>query len=153
MYAEPHKIADLLTQSVSLCYLFRFIREPIGKFHIQLCTTTPCMLGGCGSTKILETIQSHLDIKPGQTTKDKMFTLTEVECLGACANAPMAQINDHYYEDLTAETTVKLLDNLRAGKPVKAGPQSDRHSSEAATGRTALVDKPWGTEVFREEFA
>ena len=118
-----------------------FNREPVGKYFIQLCTTTPCMLGGCGSEKILETMKSHLGIDLGQTTKDKLFTLIEVECLGACANAPMAQINDDYYEDLTPETTVKLLDGLRAGKPPKPGPQSDRHSSEAAQGRTALTEE------------
>lgn len=63
-------------------------REPVAPNFIQLCTTTPCQLGGCGSTKILETIQDHLKIHPGQTTKDGKFTLIEVECLGACSNAP-----------------------------------------------------------------
>ncbi|CAO1621811.1 unnamed protein product [Parajaminaea phylloscopi] len=130
-----------------------FIREPIGKYHLQLCTTTPCALGGVGSTKILEAITSHLGIQPGQTTDDKMFTLIEVECLGACANAPMIQINDDFFEDLTPETMVKLLDDLKAGRKVKPGPQSDRHSSEAARGRTALTSQPTGTEVFRSEFA
>ncbi|TGZ50434.1 hypothetical protein CRM22_010827 [Opisthorchis felineus] len=74
-----------------------FNRQPVGKFHVQLCTTTPCMLGGVGSDLILDTIQKHLGIKAGQTTKDNLFTLTEVECLGACTNAPMMQINDDYY--------------------------------------------------------
>lgn len=159
-----------------------FNREPVGKHFIQLCTTTPCQLGGCGSTKILETIQGHLGIKPGQTTKDGLFTLLEVECLGACANAPMAQINDGYYEDLSPETTIKLLDDLKAGKEVKrecsspgshvgeqsviltssipvlsafaAGPQGGvRHSSEPAKGRTALVSEPYKTQHNRAEFA
>ncbi|KAE8215658.1 hypothetical protein CF327_g1087 [Tilletia walkeri] len=131
-----------------------FNREPVGKYFLQLCTTTPCMLGGCGSTKILEAIEKHLGIKAGQTTSDKLFTLVEVECLGACANAPMVQINDDFFEDLTPETTVKVLDNLRAGKPVKPGPQSGRHSSEAAQGRTALTTEPYGPGKFcREDFA
>jgi NADH dehydrogenase (ubiquinone) flavoprotein 2 len=63
-------------------------REPVAPNFVQLCTTTPCMLGGCGSDSILETIQNHLQIKPGQTTPDGKFTLMEVECLGACSNAP-----------------------------------------------------------------
>ncbi|KAK0545843.1 NADH:ubiquinone oxidoreductase 24 [Tilletia horrida] len=130
-----------------------FNREPVGKFFLQLCTTTPCMLGGCGSTKILEAIEGHLGIKAGQTTKDKLFTLVEVECLGACANAPMVQINDDFFEDLTPETTIKILDSLRAGKAVKPGPQSGRHSSEAAQGRTALTSEPYGPSLNRPEFA
>lgn len=64
---------------------------------MQVCTTTPCMLGGCGSTKVLKAIEDHLGITAGHTTPDKKFTLIEVECLGACANAPMVQINDEYY--------------------------------------------------------
>lgn len=64
---------------------------------MQICTTTPCMLGGCGSDKIVEAITSHLGVGLGQTTKDNKFTLLEVECLGACSNAPMVQINDKFY--------------------------------------------------------
>ena len=116
-----------------------FNREPVGKHFIQLCTTTPCQLGGCGSTKILETIQGHLGIKPGQTTKDGLFTLLEVECLGACANAPMAQINDGYYEDLSPETTIKLLDDLKAGKEVKR---------ECSSPRSHVGEQSSGTDVF-----
>lgn len=72
-------------------------REPIGKHFLQLCTTTPCQLGGCGSTKILDTIKEHLGINVGETTKDGLFTLVEVECAGACVNAPVMAINDDYY--------------------------------------------------------
>lgn len=72
-------------------------REPIGKNFLQLCTTTPCQLGGCGSTKILDTIKEHLGINVGETTKDGLFTLVEVECAGACVNAPVMAINDDYY--------------------------------------------------------
>ncbi|PWN45392.1 putative NADH-ubiquinone oxidoreductase 24 kDa subunit mitochondrial precursor [Ceraceosorus guamensis] len=130
-----------------------FNREPVGKHFVQLCTTTPCMLGGCGSTSILETIEKHLGIKQGQTTDDKLFTLIEVECLGACANAPMMQVNDDFYEDLTPETTIKVLDALRNGQPIKPGPQSARHSSEPASGRTALVSEPYATQHNVQEFA
>lgn len=118
-----------------------FNREPVGKYFLQLCTTTPCMLGGCGSTKILEALENKLGIKAGQTTADKKFTLVEVECLGACANAPMIQINDDYFEDLTPETMVNIIDKLSKGERVKPGPQSGRHSSEPATGRTALTSE------------
>lgn len=88
-------------------------REPVGKFHVQVCTTTPCMLGGCGSDAIMKAIEEHLGIHPGQTTEDRLFTFIEVECLGACVNAPMVQINDDYYEDLTPEGVVTLLKALR----------------------------------------
>ncbi|SNX81966.1 probable NADH-ubiquinone oxidoreductase 24 kDa subunit, mitochondrial precursor [Melanopsichium pennsylvanicum] len=125
-----------------------FNREPVGKYFLQLCTTTPCMLGGCGSTKILHALQDRLGIKAGQTTQDNKFTLVEVECLGACANAPMIQINDDYFEDLTPESMVNIIDKLSNGEKVKPGPQSGRHSSEAATGRTALTSEPYGPGKF-----
>ncbi len=118
-----------------------FNREPVGKYFMQLCTTTPCMLGGCGSDKILAAIQDKLQIKAGQTTPDQKFTLVEVECLGACSNAPMVQINDDYFEDLTPESMVNIIEKLSKGEPVQPGPQSARHSSEAATGRTALTSE------------
>ncbi len=79
---------------------------------------TPCQLGGCGSDKIMEAIESHLGIHPGQTTEDRLFTFSEVECLGACVNAPMIQINDDYYEDLTPESTITLLKALQASAEV-----------------------------------
>lgn len=76
------------------------------------CKKTPCQLGGCGSDAIVKAISEHLGITPGHTTPDGVFTFIEVECLGACVNAPMVQINDDYYEDLTPETTVTLLKAL-----------------------------------------
>ena len=97
-------------------------REQRGKFHIMLCATTPCMV--CGAYDIMHTIEAHLGIKGGQTTDDGLFTLTEVECLGACVNAPMVQVNDMFFENLTPENTIALLDNLRDGKPVVIGPQN-----------------------------
>jgi len=86
-------------------------RNPVGKFHIQCCTTTPCQLRG--SDGIMKAIEEQIGIHPGQTTPDKMFTFTEVECLGACVNAPMVQINDDFFEDLTPETTKSLLVALK----------------------------------------
>ena len=112
---------------------------PIGKHHVQVCTTTPCWLRG--SDQIMEACEKHLGIHGGETTKDGMFTLTEVECLGACVNAPMMQIGDDFYEDLTAENTKELLDMLKSGKKPKVGPQSKRVSSEPLPGLTTLKGK------------
>ncbi|KAM7541463.1 hypothetical protein Aperf_G00000045385 [Anoplocephala perfoliata] len=120
-------------------------RNPVGKYHVQLCTTTPCMLGGVGSDAILETIEKTLGIKTGETTPDKLFTLSEVECLGACVNAPMMQINDDYYEDLTPDDVVKILNDLKAGKKPKPGPQSGqgrRCACEPKGGFTTLTTPP-----------
>ncbi|MCJ1386656.1 NADH:ubiquinone oxidoreductase 24 [Xylographa soralifera] len=89
-------------------------RAPVGRFHLQLCTTTPCQLGGCGSDAIMRAMEAHLGITDGETTPDGLFTFSEVECLGACVNAPMIQINDDYYEDLTPESVVTLLKALQA---------------------------------------
>lgn len=90
------------------------------------------------------TIEAHLGIKGGETTEDGLFTLTEVECLGACVNAPMIQINDMFFEDLTPETTVTLLDNLKAGKEVTIGPQNGRKHCLGPMGRTSLTEPPPG---------
>ncbi|KAJ9127892.1 NADH:ubiquinone oxidoreductase 24 [Naganishia onofrii] len=125
-----------------------FNREPVAPNFVQLCTTTPCMLGGCGSDSILETIQKHLAIKPGQTTPDGKFTLVEVECLGACSNAPMMAVGDDYYEDLTPETTIKILNAFAAGEKPKPGPQSGRRTSENSAGLTTLTAEPYGPGAF-----
>ncbi|KAF9971980.1 hypothetical protein BGZ73_004964 [Actinomortierella ambigua] len=117
-------------------------RDPVGKYFLQLCTTTPCQL--CGSTEILKTIEKDLGIKVGETTKDGKFTLVEVECAGACVNAPVLAVNDDYYEDLTPETTIKVLESLKQGKPIKAGPQTGRHTCEPKGGLTTLKGEPTG---------
>ena len=98
-----------------------FNLKPVGKYFIQFCTTTPCWLSG--SDDLLETCKKFLNIEVGQTTNDGMFTLKEVECLGACVNAPMVQINDDYYEDLNNESLLKLLNDLKNDKKVKIGTQ------------------------------
>lgn len=117
-----------------------FNRNPMGKYHLQVCTTTPCQL--CGSDGIMNAIKQHLNIKPGQTTEDGLFTLSEVECLGACVNAPMIGINDDYYEDLTPESTVQLLTKLQKGQKVTPGPQENkRESCEPFSGRKVLLGK------------
>ncbi|GAO19459.1 hypothetical protein UVI_02064140 [Ustilaginoidea virens] len=134
-------------------------RDPVGKFFVQACTTTPCQLGGCGSDVIVQAIKDHLGIKQGQTTPDGLFTFIEVECLGACVNAPMIQINDDYYEDLTPETVVDLLKKLRASAGdakaaalvPKPGPLSGRDTCENSKGQTNLLDEPWGAEKTRSD--
>ena len=112
---------------------------PVGKYLIQLCTTTPCML--CGSGNIMTACEEHLGIHAGESTKDGLFTLVEVECLGACVNAPMAQINDDYYEDLTPENTKQLLMDLAAGKPPAKGSLQGRKGSMALKGTTTLTEQ------------
>lgn len=119
-----------------------FNRTPVGKFHIQICTTTPCMLRD--SDSIVKACKENLGIGMGETTKDKMFTLCEVECLGACVNAPMVQINDAYYEDLNENDMHEILDELRAGKTPKPGSRIDRFASEPISGLTSLTEPPTG---------
>lgn len=99
-----------------------FNLSPVGKHHIQVCTTTPCWLRG--SDEVLSACQ-----KKAQEKGDQVFTVSEVECLGACANAPMVQINNDYYEDLDARHIEKVLDDLAAGKKPKVGPQVSRLGS------------------------
>lgn len=141
-------------------------REPVGTFFVQVCTTTPCMLGGCGSDKIMKAIEAELGIHSGQMTEDKVFSLLEVECLGACVNAPMMQINDDYYEDLTPETAVQLLRALKGSvvegggfdpaKVPRPGPQQRedgrRVTCENVKGRTSLLQEPpTGEQIMRTD--
>jgi NADH dehydrogenase (ubiquinone) flavoprotein 2 len=115
------------------------------------------------SDSVMRAIQDHLGIHPGETTKDGLFTFSEVECLGACANAPMIQVNDEFYEDLTYDTTIQLLKALEdvsklssdAGdaKMPKPGPMSSRKSCENSAGLTNLTGEPWGKEKFRTDGA
>ncbi|GAA5988150.1 hypothetical protein JCM10908_002085 [Rhodotorula pacifica] len=139
--AEVLEMPPMRVYEVASFYTM-FNREPVGDHFVQICTTTPCMLGGCGSDKIVDAITSHLGVGLGETTPDKKFTLLEVECLGACSNAPMVQINDEFYEDLTPESIVKVLDDLAAGKKAKTGPQSKRKGSEPDGPLTALNNLP-----------
>jgi NADH-quinone oxidoreductase subunit E len=101
-----------------------FNLEPVGTFLVQLCRTTPCWLKG--GEAIARACEAHLGIKLGETTPDGKFTLKEVECLGACVNAPVMQINDDYYEDLTPENVVLILDDLANGRKPQKGSQSQK---------------------------
>ena len=112
-----------------------FNLAPVGKYHVQVCGTTPCMLRG--SDDVLAACAQR-GMKKGHTTADGVWTLSEVECLGACANAPMVQINDDNFEDLTEEKMGAIIDALVAGRPVKAGSQIGRQTSCSQGGPTNL---------------
>src|SRR5436305_866515 len=112
-----------------------FNLQPVGRFHVQVCGTTPCMLKG--SDDVFAAC-ARRGLKKGKTTEDGLFTLSEVECLGACANAPMVQINDDNYEDLTEDSMGAVLDALAAGQAPRPGPQVDRQTSCPAGGPTTL---------------
>jgi NADH-quinone oxidoreductase subunit E len=112
-----------------------FNLNPVGKYHVQVCGTTPCMLRG--SDDVLDACYAR-GMKKGKTTADGLFTLNEVECLGACANAPMVQINDDNYEDLTADSMGAVLDALARGEAPQPGPQVKRQTSCPETGPTTL---------------
>ena len=103
--------------------------KPVGKYLLQFCKTTPCMLRGID--KIIKDCEEKLGIEMDETTLDGVFTLKEVECLGACVNAPVVQINDDFAEDLTSENFLKILEDLKAGKKFKIGSQIGRQCSAA----------------------
>lgn len=111
--------------------------EPVGVNLVQVCTTTPCWLRG--SDDIVHACKKRLGVEMGGHTADGKFTLVEVECLGACVNAPMVQINDDYYEDLTAEKMTGLLDTLASGGKPPTGSQTGRKASMALSGPTTLT--------------
>jgi NADH-quinone oxidoreductase subunit E len=115
-----------------------FNLAPVGKNFIQLCGTTPCWLRG--AAEIMDVCKKKLNIDKGGTTSDGMFTLVEVECLGACANAPLVQINDDYYEDLTADSMSKIIDDLKQGKEIKSGSQIGR-SCSAPIGELTILQE------------
>ncbi len=109
---------------------------PVGQYLVQLCTTTPCWL--CGSDDIVKATKEHLGVGLGETTPDGKFTIMEVECLGACVNAPMVQINDDYYEDLTPENMKQVLSTLAEDMKPSVGSQTGRKASMSAAGPTTL---------------
>jgi NADH-quinone oxidoreductase subunit E len=132
--AELLGMARIRVLEVATFYTM-FNLEPVGKHHVQLCGTTPCMLRGSDELRRI----CHRRIgEQHHVTADGKFSWIEVECLGACVNAPMAQINYDYYEDLTPESFEKILDQLAAGKTPKPGPQIDRQLSEPIGGPTTL---------------
>src|SRR5580658_6321375 len=124
--AELLGMAKIRVLEIATFYTM-FNLSPVGKFYVQLCGTTPCVLAGSDAIKAV--LKERVG-DPGCVTADGDFSWTEVECLGACCNAPMVQINDDYIEDLNPENFAKLLDDLAAGNPVHLGSQTGRVSSE-----------------------
>ncbi len=117
-------------------FYFMYNMKPVGKYHVQVCGTTPCMLRG--GDDIISACKKR-GMKKGEVSEDGLWTLTEVECMGNCATAPMVQINDDNYEDLTPERLDAVLDALAKGEQPKAGTQEPgRHTSEPASGPTSL---------------
>ncbi len=127
-YIRAYEVATFYTM---------FNLAPVGRFHVQVCGTTPCMLRG--SDDVMKACKDK-GLKKGAMTPDGLFTLSEVECLGACANAPMVQINDDNYEDLTYEATVAILEALARGETPKTGPQNGRQVSCPEGGPTTLLE-------------
>ena len=125
--AETLSMSFIRVMEVASFYSM-FNLEPVGKNFIQICRTTPCWLRG--SDKLLEVAKNVTGCNLGETSKDDKFTLVEVECLGACCNAPMIQINDDYYEDLTEENFKHLLLKLKENEKISIGSQTGRQSSE-----------------------
>lgn len=134
--AEFLDMPPMRVQEVATFYTM-YNLKPVGRHHVQVCTNLPCMLRG--AEDIVRTCREALDVKVGGTTTDGQFTLDETECLGACVNAPMMQIGDDYYEDLSPETTQRILDALKAGKTPKTGSQIGRRSCEPLGGLTSLT--------------
>jgi NADH-quinone oxidoreductase E subunit len=134
--AEILEMAPIRVYEVATFYTM-YKLEPVGEHVVQVCTTTPCVLRGCAA--VVDACRDELGVEFGETTDDGKFTLFEVECLGACVNAPMMQIGDDYYEDLDADSTRALLKALRNGETPKPGPQAGRHSSEPAGELTSLT--------------
>jgi NADH-quinone oxidoreductase E subunit len=111
---------------------------PVGKHFIQICTTTPCMIRG--AYKLVEACKEKISKKENQLSEDKSCSWVEVECLGACVNAPMMQINDDYYEDLNKENTLKILDKILRGETPKPGSYRGRVNNEPENNRKTLMD-------------
>ncbi len=142
--SEPalRTVADMLGMAYIRVYEIvtfytMFNLAPVGRYYVQVCGTTPCMLRGAEDIK--DACRKHIGPKD-TVSKDGMFSWTEVECLGACVNAPMAQINKYYYEDLTPENFESILEKLRKGEHVEPGPQNGRKTSAPLSGPNTLTD-------------
>jgi NADH-quinone oxidoreductase subunit E len=148
---EPalRSIADMLGMAYIRVYEIAtfysmFNLAPVGRYYVQVCGTTPCWLRGANEIK--DTCRRVIG-EPNHVTPDGLFSWTEVECLAACVNAPMAQINKDYYEDLTPESLESILADLKAGRPVTPGPQNGRQASAPLGGPITLTD----AALYRDE--
>jgi NADH-quinone oxidoreductase E subunit len=141
--AAMHHVAEILgmprirVYEVATFYTM-FNLNPVGRYLLQACTTTPCWLRG--SDAVVDACEKKLGIGIGGTTEDGLFTLIEVECLGGCVNAPILQVNDDFYEDLDGPSTEALLDALRDGKPPPVGSLGGRRGSAPSGGKTTLTE-------------
>ena len=134
--AKLLKMAKIRVLEVATFYtMYRL--NPVGKFVVQVCTTTPCALRGC--REVLNACKEELEIEVGGTTSDNKFTLFEVECLGACVNAPMIQINDDYFEDLDPKKLEKIIDQINKNESPKPGSYRGRLNSEPENIRKTLL--------------
>jgi len=135
--AELLGMARIRVLEVATFYTM-FNLSPVGKFNVQLCGTTPCVLRGADE---LKRVCRKMIGEQDHVTNDGLFSWTEVECLGACVNAPMVQINYDYYEDLTADSLTRILNDMSTGKTPMPGPQVDRLNSAPIGGQTTLLNK------------
>jgi NADH-quinone oxidoreductase E subunit len=135
LIAEKLDMAKIRVLEVATFYTM-FNLKPVGKYFLQACTTTPCWLRG--SDEMMRCIKDRYGITSGQSSDCGRFSLLEVECLGACVNAPILQVNDDFYEDLNYQTTGDLLDALEKDAPPAVGSVLGRSGSEASGGATSL---------------
>lgn len=135
--AKICEVPDMAVYEVASFYTM-YNRFPVGKFHLQICGTTPCMVRG--AKDVIEAAMKNAGVHHmGEVSKDGLFCVSEVECLGACVNAPMMQVNNEwFYEDLDANSINKIMNTWRKGEEPQVGPQIDRNLSEGPLGRTSL---------------
>jgi NADH-quinone oxidoreductase subunit E len=112
--------------------------SPVGKYFVQVCTTTPCMISG--AKKLVDVCKKKISQNQNELSENKTCSWTEVECLGACVNAPMMQINEDYFEDLDKEKTEKIVDMILNDRSPKHGSYKNRRNSEPISGRTTLIN-------------
>ena len=136
LIAKKLDMAEIRVLEVATFYTM-FNLKPVGKYFLQACTTTPCWLRG--SDNMMRCIKDRYGISSGETSECGRFTLLEVECLGACVNAPILQVNDDFYEDLDYASTGALLDSLEFDEPLPVGSVTGRSGSESASGATSLA--------------
>jgi len=132
-------VAPIRVYEVATFYTM-FNLRPVGRYLLQVCTTTPCWLRG--SDAVVAACEKKLGIGIGGKTEDGLFSMIEVECLGACVNAPVLQVNDDFYEDLDGPATEALIDALRADSPPPPGSVIGRHGSAPVGGKTTLTEVP-----------
>jgi NADH-quinone oxidoreductase subunit E len=128
-YIKVYEVATFYT-------MYNF--APVGKYHIQVCTTTPCMVRG--AYDVIKVCKEKISDNENELSKNKICSWTEVECLGACINAPMMQINDDYYEDLDKDSTEKIIEQILDGQDPKPGSYRGRKNSEPENNRKTLID-------------